>query len=293
MKKIGELGYLMEIWRNQLKNCTMINVIATPFEELIENHAVLDPIQNEDQLSLELADVNSVEANKRITNCRTYLELNGQPVSYEIGNGLIDRIELDSLFNLTLQYVPTTPKKYITVLKIILGSKENDEGLFEIHPIFQPMVLIWNEYYPNSNNHGYVRSDNSPNILYQLENNRLIGTTLAQKNLWVQNYKDRIRIKHNDLENHATFRAGVDVMEVVFPFQTIYTLMKENNNDKFNLHNCIQKITHQETNPVKHAILISSPYNNPNTLGEFSGKYANRSHLCPPCNGVTLGYDLA
>lgn len=272
----------------------MINVIATPFLELIENHQVISRIQNEDQLSLELADVDSIEAGLRISNCQAYLELNGRPMSYQIGNQMINRTELDILFNSLLQSVPTIPKKYITVLKIILGSKANAEGLFEIHPIFQPMVLIWNEYDPNSNNHKYVRpQDASPIGLFQLQNGRFISATVAERNLWVEYYKDKIRIKHDDQETHARFRGGVDVGEVVFPFQTIYTLMEQNNTDKFSLYNCVQKIVHQESNPVKHAILVSAPNNNPTIPGGFTGKYANRSHLCPPCNGVTFGYDLA
>ncbi|WP_343747206.1 hypothetical protein [Fluviicola sp.] len=272
----------------------MIKVIATPFEELIELHEFLDPIQNEDQLSLELADVDVAEANNRIMNCRAYLQLNAQPIPYPIGNGMIDKTELDVLFNLILNYVPATPKKYITVLKIILGSKEVSTGVFEIHPIFQPMVLIWNGYYPNSNNHEFIRADSNPSELFQLDaTNKFIPATPAERDRFVKNYREKILIKHSDTENHEKYRDGVDVKEVVFPFQTIYTVMEENNSTIFGLSNCIQKIIHQEINPVKHAILISSPDNHPHTPGPFTGKYANRSHLCPPCNAATFGYDLA
>lgn len=272
----------------------MIKVIATPFDELIANYRLLNPIKNEDQLNLELVDVDAVEANIRIMNCRSYLQLNGQPISYPIGNGMIDKIQLDVLFNLILNYVPTTPKKYITALKIILGSKEVSTGVFEIHPIFQPMVLIWNGYYPNSNNHEYIRAELNPSELFQLDsNNKFVGATTAERDLLVKNYRDKILIKHSDSENHEKYRDGVDVKEVVFPFQTIYTVMEENNSMIFGLSNCIQKIAHQEINPVKHAILVSSPDNHPQTPGPFTGKYANRSHLCPPCNSATFGYDLA
>ncbi len=295
LKKIGGLRYLMEIWRNQLKFIIMISVIPTPFESLIENHLALVPITNEDQLSLELADVDITTGAIRIANCREFLQLNNSFLPDHIFK--IGQDQLDVLYSALSAYTPSTPKKYISVLKITFGLKETvvGSGNFEMYPLFRPLILEWSEYVANSNNHLYVPKDGVMTQTYDFDkvSGRVNVINTAQKDEYVQNYMTHIRIKHDDTENFARFRQGVDVKFIIIPFQTIYTLMNENNNIFFNLYNSIQKITHQEVNFIKHAILIDSLKNNPPVTGAFTGKYANRSHLCPPCNGVNFGFDLA
>jgi hypothetical protein len=263
----------------------MIKVIATPIKKLIQAHNNLAPMDNEDQLTLELVDVDQIEGVNRISLFTTHIKLNGSIISPEIIE--LTRAQIDHFYS-EVNIYPTVQKKCLTALQVSFACKTPDV----FTPIYRSVFMVWKEYNSNSNNHFY--SPKKFGKFYYYESGVRTEITENESDYWGTNYQQAVTIKHNSssLEPYGKFIDGIDTMTVVFPFQTIYTLMKENNCDKIKLFSCMSEIKHQSSNPMKHGILLSALPVEP-ASGQLKDKYANRSHLCPPCNGALFGFDIA
>lgn len=241
---------------------------------------------NEDALNLETDDVDSTEANRRLGYFQTNLLLNLRRVLAPAA--VLSRDNVDFLYN-KVKHRPTTNKKCLTGILVHFANRVNG-ATHEFHPLFQPVFLELKQYDPYSMT--YIYETSFSDKCYHLD---VAGTTLVmcvgdeEKN-WRLDYGKFTTINHSkDSTNpFGSFITNVDSESQLFPFQLMYTLMDHNQADQITFQNCMSEFIHDPSVSLKHSMLLSSPDNG--NGGPFFRKYANRSHLCPPCGrfGFTL-----
>jgi hypothetical protein len=264
-----------------------VEIFPAPIEELVNNNANLSDLHNEDRLNLELVDVESSEGLRRIQLANSNVRWKGNHASIPSLLIELSRSAVDQFFE---EVKSSQNKKFVTALEFFWGAVIKGDGTYETRLLYQPVFLGWTKHSGTSNNHLYTIAGRGN--VYYIKNGAFAAPTVQEKVLWVKNYKEQIEIKHTSTDSFSGFVDGNDVTSIIFPFQTIYTLMQDNEADKIYLHSCVLEITHENLYPRKHSVLLSSELVNP--IGPFAGKYANRSHLCPPCEeGIGLGFDLA
>lgn len=248
----------------------------TPIEQIIQQNQKLKSLRDEDILDLELIPKEKDEGTREIKKCSKYLRLNKAIVPSDLCRLLLP--ELTMLF-LDAANLRNESKNGLTGLKIIFGASKVDD-IISLTPIFQPVYMrrialqvaagdyetIYGKY--------YHRDDKDIKVIPEEEMKR-----------YTENYKNNVKIVDESRARNLDFIPGIDTESVIFPFQTIFTLLYDNGNAKgVFMYNSIRK-----DRDMKHCVLLSSQ----KMLGNsFKGKYANRSHLCPPdCN--TLKYSIA
>jgi hypothetical protein len=291
LKKIGGLRYLMEIWRNQLKLKVMIKFYAMPLEEIINGDDILLPLNNEDILSLELIDVEATAGFNRIqafnNSVRLYYQNRDNYINSQVS--IISKTEMKVLYEKVSLHT-TLSKGCLTALRIYHGCIDLGNGTFKYNPIYQPLFLEQVGYDSNTHNHLYRIAKEKE--CYSYNGTKFTPMDAIECNNQRGIYKQQVRIKHSVASTtFETFALGKDVEFSIFPFQTIFYLIHDNGDDKIFLDNALENIRFEKDYPNKHSFLLSSL--RVSTSGPFAGMYANRSHLCPPCNGVYLGFDLA
>lgn len=262
----------------------------TPIEDLISrfsSHIELEEFRKEDVLNLEMLDVLLGSGVKQINDTAIYLTLNGGLIDKEIS--VIPISQLVWLFDKANKMRPLPYVRYMTGLRVYFACKNT-----ELTPLFQPIYLERTGYDPKSQMDLYSVNVNVPVYIFNGTDFDPVST-LEMRN-WMGNYQSLIQIKHNDIDSHEDFIPNHDVESMVFSFQAIFTLMHDNYGNSMKLSNSVVQVKYDGTNTVKHRILLSSDYSldfKAQLMATFSGKFANRSHLCPPSDGLILGYDLA
>ncbi len=252
----------------------MNDPFPTPFNEIITYYDKLNldvrKLKNEDRLDLELIPLVPEMAEPEIDECNVCLKVSSGLLEQKIIQ--VDRKALVELFQRATQMRLGTDA-YVTGLKIHFGLVGNEIKLL-FQPVYMKRVITGqgtNEY----------RTEFELHYVYSLEARRFVE---AKKEDFekIRTYKSSIQIKHDVASGYGSFSEG-DVEGVIFPFQTIFSLLYYNEeDDEVFFYNAIRT----ENNKNKHCILLatkSKPFPQP----VFENKYANRSHLCPPCSRVS------
>ena len=246
----------------------------------------LNQLEKEDLLDLQMIPLEKPEGDLAVNNAQSYLKINNQPIDMVVNN--LPIVELVELFNEVNRLRKNPLVRYLTGIQIYFGSQDN-----KLFLIYQPVYMEWVDYDGAGQNDLYKVIGRCGMYSFNTENNQFVLDTTNQSEIWISNYKQLIRIKHNDITGtvHEKFIPYHDTESLIFPFQTIFTLLHDNDGEIVEIRNSIAKVNYDVTNKVKHRVLL---YVEPSVGVEaFDQKYANRSHLCPPCNGVNLGYNLA
>lgn len=263
----------------------MIRKFAAPIEQLVLLNPKLSPLKNEDWLNLEMDDVDQPEGQKRLGNSQTNLLLKNACVDVDIAS--ISRTEMNKLYNEVS--VHTTPqKKCLTGLTIYHAAEEGPDGKCIYNPVYQAVFL--KRIRPDYPSHSYIYNITERGDFYMLSSAGKF-MSCADPEPFKKCYRDHADICP-DYEEPAAFRGFIrhtDTESVLFPFQLIYTLMEHNGNDTVLLHQCLSGSNDSTDVPLMHSILLSSKLIT--NTGLFAGKFANRSHLCPPCL-ADFGFNL-
>jgi hypothetical protein len=253
---------------------------------LVAAHPGLQPILHEDLLDLQMSIMSDVEFNEHVRLCNDFLHLNGIKIA-DLTFMTIPFDAFEDLFN-EVADKRINGVRYVTALQVFFGCK--DGGFF---PVFQPIYMHWEKYDPVTQKELYVvPTDGFGNYYYfeGMQFHRINGEPeLSLQKEWRNNYQNDISIIHHEGELHTNFIPDIDIESCIFPFQVIYKVLQELNSDNAYLTHAIRKVSFDSTHPIKHSVIFSGE--------EYQGlvdeaKYANRSHLCPPCNGISIGYDV-
>lgn len=236
-----------------------------------ENRMAL--LGSEDSLDYEFSPVDSSTGGIEIEECNTHLAINGNPINHLIAT--IDVTAMDTLYWAAVRLRNNT-LNYVTGVKLSFGVQDGGVIL-----IFQPLYMttppgvIPEPFYNVTGGLNYIF--NSDTKAFEEASDSLVSTLTAD-------YRSMIRIKHRTDRTFTSYIPNADTDAVIFPFQTIYALINDNVGNVVHFHNAIRKEPVGGAYSIQHAVLLSSQY----LLGNsFEGKYANRSHLCPPsCNKV-------
>lgn len=249
-----------------------ISVISINVIELSNDEQTFD---KEDELNLEMDDVNGVEAAVRFKRFDDNVLINGMQVpNSEIE---ISRTAMDSLYEKVKDR--PTDKKCLTGLYIFYACKIiGTTHIF--YPIYQPVFLTWEKYDEYSLTHLYVTT--YEDAAFHFDGTDFIQCVNDEASEWRRNYRTYVRLNtSNTPGTFISFRNNIDAEGLFFPFQLIYRLMKDNDPSRIILKSCMTEFSHHQACKRKHSMLLKSPLGSGS--GDFTGKYANRSHLCPPC----------
>ena len=265
----------------------------SPNTLIAQRHPELGSLPSEVTLDIQYAEISDWNAKKAIEDCTKYLKVNG--TDFDISQAQLEHIEREKLTKLFDEATGLrNPRvRYITALKIWFGM-ENDS----IIPIFQPICLTWVSYDQANNSNIYSVLENGNGSYYRYSSGfagfEFFPLTESDFATLKGNYESGIEILHNDAptSSHSHFIGRTDIDGCVFAFQVIYSLMHYNSDSEtIRLYNSIRQVSYDSLNPVKHTVLLSCiEFDETNKEKLLTlGKYANRSHLCPPCTNL-FGY---
>lgn len=245
-----------------------------------ENQQALSTI-DQDVLCLEMSPVDQSTADSEIALCNTHLFLNGAPINH--GIDVIPHAAMEKL-KVAAMLLKTTDLNYVLAVKMHFVLDEDGE---RIELLYQPLYMsrpasdIGEPMY-SVREGGYYYYDRIDKNFYQISQARKIDALKAS-------YRNNIRILHRLDVTPTSYIPGLDSDAAIFPFQTIEELMHDNEGNAFYIHNSIRKEAVGGAFSIQHCLLLSSVTLTGNS---FKGKFANRSHLCPPsCN--VIQYALA
>lgn len=232
---------------------------------------------SEDIINLALVPVSPATGNIEIMDCLDYLRLNGEYVEL-----LAQKIPLCAMEELYIEAgkISHTTQGHVTGLKIYFGVKtDSASGMQQIFPIYQPLYMQREQ----SEIIGAAVYHALEDRYYVFESDAIRQITNAEADEYREHYRQQVTIKHYEEHDFTDFRKDHDVEGVIFPFQTIFTLMYDNDVQEVYLYNAIRK-KNIGREGIWHCILLL-----PEEMelffgngGILDGKYANRSRLCPP-----------
>lgn len=258
--------------------------METKICDIVKKNPALVALKNEDVLELELTIVGVPTAINEIGECHKYLKIDND----EIPNLTIDSIKymaFNKLFDEATALGASSSRSYVTGLKVNLGIKNG-----EIFLVFQPVYLSKSTNVDEPNRY-YVHEG----LYYVYEDDTTGFVPAAAEDLAsLVSYNDHIRIKHSGEGDFKEYREQIDSKAVIIPFQVIFSLIydSESNTDVF-LFNAVVERMVRGVNQVNHTVLMGTArdeetitYPLKARVRNYTGMYADRSHLCPPCNYV-------
>lgn len=257
--------------------------METEICKIVARNTALADLKNEDVLDLKLSVLSVPTAIQEIAKCHLHLKVNGNVIP-NLAMDSIDYSKFDKLFHEATSIEGALGKSYLTGLKINFGIK-NDA----IFLVFQPVRLsksdVPNRYDVYEGGYYYYADDIDG--FKNAQPDDLASLAVYQKN---------IQIRHLNEPIFSNFVEGVDSTAVIIPFQVIFSLIYDNfNNTDIFLFNGIVEREVNGKNRINHSIFASSARDEDKTTLKrvsymvgtgFKGRYANRSHLCPPCDYV-------
>jgi hypothetical protein len=185
-------------------------------------------------------------------------------------------------------------ERYITALCITFGADGNT-----VIPIVQSVYLKWVGYDAVSQKDIYTARSNSFGVNKIFNGTDFVTISTGDKTAFVTNYRENIKIKHKSTLNLSGFVEGTDVESVIVPFQFLYSVIYYHNIEQGGkveplgvITQGVREVLYDRNSPIKHFVFVSG--------ARLAGiidtpvKYANRSHLCPPCSNLAdnFGFDL-
>lgn len=263
----------------------LLETISLSLKEFILDHPELSAINNEDLLDLQLSALTDSMANDYAVMCSDYLRIGGTSLQ----NPLIHQIPLEAFQDL---FDEATKKRigadrYITALRMYMGS----DGI-TITPVFQPVYLKWNKYESSTQKDLYQVPSDGNGKFYVFDGKAFVPVSDSDRAKMIDNYtKGSITLVHRKAEPDKPFIQDVDVEWCLFPFQVIYKVIQDTWSNVLFLTNAIKEVTYDSGSPYKHVFVVSGEEVTKAPVSRM--KFADRSHLCPPCNLVDFGFDPA
>ncbi|MNU74584.1 hypothetical protein D3C71_640900 [compost metagenome] len=251
----------------------LIDPFPTPFSKIIDYYKELNldvrKLEEEDRLDLDLIPLVPEVAEREIDECDIYLRVGSELLEKEIVR--VNKVAFVELFKHASEMRSGT-ESYLTGLKIHFGLVGK-----KIEPIFQPVYMKWESTDQGTNKYN---TKFEFHYVYNSEMKRFDKAEEADLGR-IKIYQSTIQIKHDLASGHGPFREK-DVEGVIFPFQTIFSLLYYNTgDDEVFFYNAIRP----ENDEKKHCVLLVTKEKKEKGFPHpiFEDKYANRSHLCPPC----------
>ena len=269
-----------------------IAVLPAPICKIYEQQNQLGALKEEDVINIEVIELSEAEASLEIQMCEQHLKIN----DIVLKNQLIRSISIrafDKLFHLANSLktndVDTYPIHFFTGVRIYFGVKDGD-----IFTLFRPVYIKRPATIP-----GQALAIYEGGIYTYVDFATKEFQPASSKHLArIKAYEDQIKIKQNSpTASYEKFDKLLDVNSVIFPFQTIYSLENCNSTNNKRLDDIfLFSSIREEEGRIKHCILLSpgkipiDPEEDPAMFANLTGKYANRSHLCPPNQ---IDFDIA
>lgn len=248
------------------------NLRPTPFCDLILNFPFLkDKINLEDTLDMQIAEVLAGSPLPQIENFNSYIRLNNGYTLPRIVFG-IKHTAFKDLY-LKAQGLVPAGSNHITALKINLGIKN---GI--LFPVFIPICTV------NDGNNNYTVIEYTEQYTYNYSAG-LFEKCDDWKTL-ISDYQTSIAIRHNGGPQFENYILNSDSEAIIYPFQTIYTMILDSSPYPFVLlTNSLATDKNSGALLCQHSILLMATSSSIGIIGH--NVYANRSHLCPPCNIIS------
>lgn len=243
-------------------------------------------IDKEDILNLDGSVVDAAAGSQEISDCNTYLKVNGNSVNDV--EAPIDIIKYDAFQPLyTKAKLLHVKGHYVTGLKIHFGI---DSSTHKICVFYQPVCM------DNGKDMGLKLRQYTTIAgdwyAYDSTKNTFVSKHHDEALPFLNTHKEKINIlRSENSSQHTRFIPSVDVEAVIFPFQKIMAIIDEHPQaTHIGLYNAIRK----EEDGVKHTILLQAINKTPQPAGRMmaaapaaAGSYGNLANLCPP-NGSSV-----
>lgn len=252
--------------------------METKICDIIGKNGNLVALKNEDVLINDFTIVEVPVAISEMVKCKSHLQINNVPI--DDMNLTMDSVRynaFDELFDRATKLRGASNQRYVTGLRIHLGIKNE-----KIVLLFQPTCMI--KSVNNSEPNRYYTFDGLYYMYDDTDTQEKFIPATEDELVYIANYQDKIRLKHYGKDIFERLNPNEDTTSLVVPFQVIYSLIYDNeyNTDVF-LFNAI----HEDGNKLNHTVLMGTGRDSQKEFfSGYVGKYANRSHLCPPCNYV-------
>ncbi|MDF3027991.1 MAG: hypothetical protein K0S23_2298 [Fluviicola sp.] len=258
-----------------------------PYEDLKVVFPFLEnKINLENKLEMEIAEVRMIDSLPQLSHFQNIVRLKDTTTPLnkdvlEIHRDAFKKLYLDSVA------MPQATGNYITAVKIWLGLDVNNK----LKPLFQPICIQKNnenDYLVHSNERVY-HYDNS-----KTNEEKFQPIAITEVEGLKKRYRKGMEIFHLNETVFRNFIRDLDTEAVIYPFQTIYTLIFDNleANDCVTLRNSIATNRQSGNLDNKHSILLYATKAVDKEIRDFRNKYANRSHLCPPGSIEIADLDL-
>lgn len=266
----------------------------TPVESLVQaaNNVInkksrfIQTLLREDVLNLTLVPINPTLGNKEIADYADHVRIDGQEVTPMVA--AISATAIENLFLVAgSDYEPG--EHYVAGLRIYFGV-DPIAGIPDIYPVYRPLFMkriaedeeaSTGEYEPFA----------GPNFVFV--DGEFAPITQEEADLITASYKSQVTIKHYDEIAFTAFRPGEDVESLEFPFQTLFTLMSDNEVNEIYLYNAIRPQNNGVVGVYECILLLPMEAERFFYSNNMKGKYANRSKLCPPdCSVVTYEVEI-
>lgn len=268
----------------------LTQIEPTPVEGIITMFPLLSDLKklrDEDLMNLKMVPVDLAPGENDVLQSANHFKINGSPIVPEIAEIHIE--EFIDLFTDAIK-MKSPGARYVTGIHVHYACKNN-----KFLPLYQPICMEWQRYDGTGQNDVYKILGKGDKHFYNPlavgKKFEIVSTTDADS--WIADYQSPlVTIKHNDLPGtgFTSFIKDHDVEGLIFPFQTIFAIIHDNASESVKLSNAIEEVRYDGNLSIKHRILL---FSESFPVKPLTNKYANRSHLCPPCNAIEVGYDLA
>lgn len=253
----------------------------TPFCQLLNQypHLKTNKFNLEDTLDMDIVVVNNSYPLPQVDYFSSYFRKHGGTPLPRVIFG-IKNTAFKAMYEKAVAF-RTLGENHITALKIYLGLQD-----FSIVPIFQAV------YTKETSEGEYSVIGESDRYLYDTSTE--VFVPYDELSGFEAAYQSNINIKHQQSSSFGTFIRGTDSEAVIYPFQTIYTLMYDNRNDGDEYILLTNALSIDKTTGkllIKHSLLLLATATEHGLL-DLKDKYANRSHLCPPGCGSITDFDI-
>jgi hypothetical protein len=258
-----------------------------PYSRLIVEFPFLkNKINGEIKLDMEIAEVRMITNLPQVAQFSNVVRLKNTSIT--LNSDVID-IHKDAFEKLYADSVNMSQASgdYITAVKIWLGLEENNK----LKLLFQPICIQKN------NENDYLVCNHETIYFYDqsktnAEKFQPINTIDAEA--LKKRYRKSMEIFHLNETIFRNFVKDFDTEAIIYPFQTIFTLIYDNlsANNSVMLRNSIATNRQSGNLDNRHSILLYTTKAPEKEILDFKNKYANRSHLCPPCAGEISDLDL-
>ncbi len=264
----------------------------TPVEKVNVENCLYPPVGAENLISLDSHVLNVGKANRErklfIQNFR-YKKPNGDYVYFT--DDIIEQIYKDHFckFKQTCRTCTTNCRDTINGLRFVYGI---DTTNYKIKLFYQPVCLTLTATTNDSVRFAVIKKIDKTDTIFKYEPAKGFIPATPNETLAISNYTQIVINKNTSpTVSWQAYRQNVDVGSTIFSLAEIGDLLNDNSKDTVSIYNAafLKAISNSTDSLIYHSIILTVDGNINKLTGDFKGKYANLSHLCPPsCNQLTF-----